>query len=209
MTPKRAEIPMLALTPFQRSVAMKRVVTKFGLLSGATIAVLMLLQTWTIQRIGVDKVGPDRGAIVGYTTMVLSFMLVYFGVRSYRDTEGGGQVSFGRALRIGLLISLITSVCYVAAWEVVYYTILPDFAEQFSKYAVDKVRASGGSEAQVEAKRQEMLKFQTMYKNPFYNAAITFTEPLPVALVFAFVSAGIVSRKRDEDAVLAPDSAPA
>jgi hypothetical protein len=169
----------------------------------------MLLQTWTIQRIGVDKVGPDRGAIIGYTTMVLSFMLVYFGVRSYRDNEGRGQIKFGRALRIGLLISLITSVCYVAAWEVVYYTILPDFAEQFSKYAVDKARASGASEAQVEAKRQEMLKFQEMYKNPFYNAAITFTEPLPVAFIFAFVTAGIVSRKRADELLDIQDSAPA
>ena len=49
-----------------------------------------------------------------------------------------------------------------------------------------------------------MQKFAEMYRNPFMNAAITFIEPLPVGLVFAFVSAGILSRsRRSEQAELA------
>jgi hypothetical protein len=187
---------------------MKRVVWRFGLLSGAMISVLMFLQIWGIRQIGEDKVGGELGATLGYTTMVLSFMLVYFGVRSYRDTEGRGQITFGRALRIGLLISLFTSVCYVATWEVVYNTMMPDFAEKYGKSAVERTRASGGSAAQIEAKQQEMLQFQTMYKNPFYNIAMTFMEPLPVALIFAFVTAGVLSRKRKEQLALARDASP-
>jgi hypothetical protein len=37
-----------------------------------------------------------------------------------------------------------------------------------------------------------------MYENPVFNSAITFMEPLPVALVIALVSAGILSRRRKD-----------
>jgi hypothetical protein len=46
-----------------------------------------------------------------------------------------------------------------------------------------------------------------MYQNPVYNAAITFLEPLPVGLVIALVSAGVLRRKRTGSG--APLAAPA
>ena len=42
----------------------------------------------------------------------------------------------------------------------------------------------------------EMKKFAEMYRNPLINSAITFLEPLPVGLVIALVSAGILRRRR-------------
>ncbi len=41
-----------------------------------------------------------------------------------------------------------------------------------------------------------MEKFATLYKNPAINAGMTFLEPMPVALIVAFVSAGVLSRRR-------------
>jgi hypothetical protein len=41
-----------------------------------------------------------------------------------------------------------------------------------------------------------MDEFAKLYHNPVINAAITFVEPLPVALIVAFVSAGVLSRGR-------------
>jgi len=38
-----------------------------------------------------------------------------------------------------------------------------------------------------------------MYKNPAINAAYTIIEPLPVALVVALISAGVLSRKKRAD----------
>ena len=51
--------------------------------------------------------------VIGYTTMVLSFMLVFFGIRSYRENVGEGTIAFGRAFAVGILITLISSVLYV------------------------------------------------------------------------------------------------
>ena len=41
-------------------------------------------------------------------------------------------------------------------------------------------------------------KFAELYKNPLINVAMTFMEPLPVALIISLVSAGVLSRKKKE-----------
>jgi hypothetical protein len=40
-----------------------------------------------------------------------------------------------------------------------------------------------------------MKRFKELYENPFFNAAVTFLEPLPVGLVMTLISAAIL-RKR-------------
>ncbi len=170
---------------------MRKIVLTFGLIAGAILSAMMLLAL-----LFQDQIGFDRGAIVGYTSMVLAFLMVYFGVRSYRDNVAGGGVSFGRALVVGLLIAAVASVCYVATWELIYYRLAPDFADKYAAYAVEKARASGATEAQIAARTKEMAEFAELYKNPLVNASLTFLEPLPVGILFALVTAGVASRKR-------------
>jgi hypothetical protein len=170
---------------------MKKTVWTFGLISGGILSAMMLL---TIPFM--DEIGFDRGMVIGYATMVAAFLLVFFGVRSYRDNVAGGEVGFGRALAVGSLIALIASACYVATWEVIYFNFAPDFVERMQAHTVEKARAAGESPEAIQAKIAEMEKFAEMYRNPAINAAITFIEPLPVGLIFALVSAGILSRRR-------------
>jgi hypothetical protein len=42
----------------------------------------------------------------------------------------------------------------------------------------------------------ELAEFAELYRNPAINAAITFLEPLPVGLVMALVTAGVLGRRR-------------
>lgn len=170
---------------------MRKIVLTFGLIAGAMLSVMMLLTIPFMEQIGFEN-----GMLIGYTTMVLSFMMVYFGVRSYRDNVAGGTVSFGRAFNVGILITALASVCYVATWQVVYHKISPDFFEKYSAYTLDQARADGASEAELAAQAAEMARFNEMYKNPLVNMGITFLEPLPVGLLFTLVTAGLLSRKR-------------
>jgi hypothetical protein len=169
---------------------MKKTVLVFGLISGAIMAVMLFASMFFIKNIGFDK-----AEIVGYTSMVLAFLLVFFGIRSYRENVGGGTISFGRALSVGLLIVLISTVCYVLAWEIVYFNFMHDFADKYAAHMVEEVRNSGAGEQAIQAKLQEMKRFKELYENPFFNAAITFLEPLPVGLILTLISA-IILRKR-------------
>jgi hypothetical protein len=130
--------------------------------------------------------------------MVLAFLLIFFGVRSYRDNIGGGRIGFGRALAVGSLIAVVASLCYVAMWEVVYFKFAPDYLTKYQAHMIDKARAKGESEEAIARKQAEMEKFAVMYQNPAINAAMTFVEPLPVGLIMALVSAGVLSRRKRE-----------
>jgi hypothetical protein len=170
---------------------MRKIVLTFGLIAGAIMSAMLLLAL-PFQ----DRIGFDKSAIVGYTSMVMAFLMTYFGVRSYRDTIGGGTVTFGKALVVGLAITAVASVCYVITWEVIFYGFTPDFADQYAAHALEKAQQSGASAAQLAAKTEEMNQFREMYRNPLVNVALTLLEPLPVGLVFTLMSAGILSRKR-------------
>src|SRR6185436_5204842 len=143
-----------------------------------------------------EQIGFDRGVYVGYTSMVLAFLMVYFGVQSYRDNVAGGSVTFGRAFMVGLMISLVIMACYVAIWEVVYYNFMPDYLADYTAYALEQARQSGKSAAEIAAQAKEMQEFSEMYKNPLVNIAFTLLEPLPVALALTLLTAGIMSRRR-------------
>jgi hypothetical protein len=169
---------------------MKRIVLTFGVISGAIISVLMLA-TIPFK----DQIGFSRGMVIGYTIMVLAFLLVFFGIRSYRENVGKGCISFGRALSVGLLIILITSAFYVVTWEFIYFKIMPDFGEKYGAYLLENMRASGASAQEIAAKTSEMKRFKELYDNIFFNAAITLLEPLSFGVIMTLISA-LILRKR-------------
>jgi hypothetical protein len=170
---------------------MKKIVLTFGFIAGGVLSVMMLITMPFHEQIGFDK-----GLIIGYTTMVLAFLMVFFGVKSYRDNVAGGTVTFGRAFKVGLLITAIACVCYVATWQVISRTFAKDYLEKYSAYALEKEKRAGATEAQLAERQKEMAEFAEMYKNPLVNIAFTLLEPLPVGLLFTLVTAVVVSRRR-------------
>jgi len=176
---------------------MKKTVLTFGLIGGGIMAAMMFATLPFL-----DKIGFDKGEILGYTTMILAFLLVFFGIRSYRENVGGGRITFGRAFTVGILITVVACACYVVAWEIIYFKFMPDFVDKYASYTVEKVRASGASQQVIDAQLEQMKSFKAMYDNPFINAAITFVEPFPIGLIVTLISAAILKKKtaanRDE-----------
>jgi Protein of unknown function (DUF4199) len=180
----------------------KKTILTFGLISGA-ISSLLMVAAVPLE----DKIPYDKSEILGYTTIVLSFLLVFFGIRSYRDTVCGGRITFAKAFAVGLSITLISSLCYVLAWEVLYFNFLHDFMDKYGAYLIQKAKDTGASPASLQAQLQQVQKYKEMYENPFLNAAITFIEPFPVGLVMTLVFAGILRRKPQLQAAPSPSPA--
>jgi Protein of unknown function (DUF4199) len=171
---------------------MKKIVLRFGLISGF---ILMALSA-TLMPLCLKGILPlENQEVLGYTSMVLSFLLVFFGVRSYRESVGGGAIGFGKAFQVGILITLITCAMYVLAWEILYYTFLPDFFETYTSHVLAQMKATGASAEAVQKKAQEMASFAKLYHNPLVNSGVTFLEVFPVGLIVTLVSAAILRRK--------------
>jgi len=87
----------------------------------------------------------DKSEIIGYTAMVLAFLLVFFGIRSYRENIGGGAITFARAFKVGILITLVTCAVYVVSWEIVYFNFIPDFDEKYTAHVIETMRMDGAT----------------------------------------------------------------
>jgi hypothetical protein len=181
---------------------MKKTVLTYGLISGLMISVLMggsLLLA--------DKIGSGHSMAIGYTIMVASFLLIYFGVRSYRENTLAGEISFGRAFACGILITLITCVCYVAMWEILYFNFMPHFMYSYFAAQIHQVQSAGLDPATTAAKVAEIQHSQQLYQNPFVNMAYTFIEPFPVGLIITLISAAILRKKTQSQPSQSPSPA--
>jgi hypothetical protein len=65
---------------------MKRTVLTFGLIAGAIMSLEMIVGLPFLEKIG------SLGAVLGYATMVVAFLMVYFGIRSYGDRVAPGSI---------------------------------------------------------------------------------------------------------------------
>jgi len=71
-----------------KHVSQKRRLTfhdKDGLISGVVSTAIMLITVPFA-----DRIGWEKGEILGYTGIALSALMVFFGVRSYRENAGAG-----------------------------------------------------------------------------------------------------------------------
>ena len=169
---------------------MKKTVLTFGVISGLISAVTMLATVPFMH-----KISSDKGLIIGYTTIVLAGLLVFFGIRSYRDNASGGKLTFARGLAVGILISLLSNCFYVATWEVVSYKFMPDFAEKYASQMVEHAKSTGASQQKIDETARQANDFVRNYHNPLYKISMTFLEPFPVFLVITLLSAAILRRK--------------
>ena len=170
---------------------MKNLILRYGLYSGALSALFMSVMAWQFHKSG----NMSGGEVYGYGGMILSMLFVYLGVRLYRDRERSGVISFGEAFKVGGLIALISCVCYVVAWMLLYEFVMPDFMEKYASFMIENMKAKGADEIKIQETAAQMEQYKEMYKNPLIRAGMTFVEPLPVALFMSLVSAGILRKK--------------
>lgn len=171
---------------------MTKVVLIFGLISGAIAGVLM----WILMgAVNTDVVNFDNGMIWGYATMIIALSMVFFGVKSYRDNNGG-RITFFKGLQVGILISLISAFCYAASWEIYYPKVGDEFMQKYTAYYLDKMKTDGASDAEIEIARVESEKFMELYRNFFVRFGFSLIEILPVGVIVSLVSAALL-RKRE------------
>ena len=173
---------------------MTRNIIIYGVIAGIVVSVIMLISMNYLSHCE-GSIDFDTSMLIGYASMLIAFSMVFVGIRNYRDKYNGGVISFGKAFKIGILIVLIASTFYVVAWLIDYFFFIPDFMAKYSAHMLEELEASGASQAEIAAQKQEMEWFGKMYQNPFFNAAMTYMEILPVGLVVTLISSLILKRK--------------
>ncbi len=152
---------------------MKTTVIKFGIY-GLLLAIAIFLAALYFGR----DLSYGTQEVLGYTSMVASLVFVFFGIKHFRDRENEGIVSFGKALIIGLLISLITAVGFGIADYIYTTAINPDFFEEYAA----AMRAQGYKE--------DIPEFTS-----FMGALLMFATVTIMGLIISIISALILQKK--------------
>jgi len=173
---------------------MKKHIIVYGIIAGTIVSVIMLISMSTMSHCE-GSIDFNTGMLIGYASMLLAFSMVFIGIRNYRDKHNEGVISFGKAFKLGFMIVLIASTMYVVAWLIDYFYFMPDFMEKYSEQMIEELKASNASQVEIDEKIKEMASFGEMYKNPFFNAMMTYMEILPVGLIVTLISSLILKRK--------------
>jgi hypothetical protein len=176
----------------KKNRAMKKIILIYGLIAGVIVGAMLMI-TMPLYENGTLKI--DNGELLGYTTMVIALSLVFFGIKSYRDNHQKGFITFGTALKIGLLITLVASIIYGISWEFTYHNMKGDFMQQMTEKYLEKLQKEGASEEALSKAKEEMNNYATMYRNPVIRFAITLMEIIPVGIVISLLSATLLRKK--------------
>jgi hypothetical protein len=171
---------------------MNRLILKYGLIAGLIVGLELFGVT-----VAFDGHGPmPWGAVLGYLSMLVALSLVFVAVKTRRDRDLGGVIGFWPALGMGLAITVVASVLYVAAWEAALAVTQMDFGADYAKLIVEQQRAKGVSGEALAKVAAEMETFRVQYANPLYRIPMSFAEIAPVGVLVSLVAAGLLRNPR-------------
>ena len=172
---------------------MKRTVLIYGLIAGAVVSLFMSVTM--IISTSDEKVHTGASSmIIGYLGMLISFAFIFVAIKSYRDKQNNGMISFGKAFGMGLLIALIASTLYVVTWAIVYKNFLPGYMDKYCAAMIQEAKASLSGTA-LQAKIDEVNSAKEMYATPWGFTLFTYAEILPVGIVVSLIAALVLKRK--------------
>jgi hypothetical protein len=170
---------------------MKKTIWVCGVIAG------IISVAWGVVSAGLvsDSLSLNTRLIFGYATMILGFSLIFVAIKNYRDNYNNGQITFGKALRIGLLVTLIASTLYVVVWMIDFSYFVPDYGEKYQVQAVAEMKASGASAAEIKTQAAEIAATMAKYKSSAaFRAMFTYLEIAPVGIVISLIAALILKR---------------
>ena len=169
---------------------MTNIIFLYGTFAGLIVAGIMLA---VIAVAGGSPEMGDNSLLFGYLTMIIALSMIFFGVKRYRDRDLGGVIKFVPALLMGLAITLVAGVIYVAGWEVYMAATDGSYMKAYMDHYIAGEKAKGLSGPALDKLIAEMDAMMTAYNtNMPYRMGITFMEIFPVGAIIALISAALL-----------------
>jgi len=97
---------------------------------------------------------------LGYVSIVIQFVVLFFLLKSYRDNFMHGQITYGQSVGAGVIISLYNAIAVSLFTYILYTYIDPGLVTKQLAIAEEGMRAKGGlSESQIDTAMQFTAKF--------------------------------------------------
>jgi len=175
---------------------MSRIALIFGSISGAFMVFMFFI-------VGI-VLGPDSNfdiaEWIGYASMIIALSLIFVGVKSFRDKNQSGTISFGKAVQVGVMITLVASVIYAFGWLLYSSTMDPEFGDRYFNQQIEQLRNSDESEDVIKERIDQMQQFKEMYENPLIQVGFSFLEIFPIGLIVTLICAYLLKNNKPDQA---------
>jgi len=170
---------------------MLRTILKYGVIAGLIVGGFEL-----VTFVAFSGMPPLKyGMVIGYTTMLIALSAVFVGIKRHRDVDRGGVIGFWAAFGVGLGISFIAGIFYVAAWEAVQAMTHMDFASGYAQAIIASEKAKGASAEALAKLTADMEAFKVQYADPMFRLPMTFVEIFPVGVLVSLISAALLRNR--------------
>ena len=180
---------------------MKHVLVRYGLISAL---ILIGINVATLIIFGIP--GPDDyavGEVIGYATIIVALVPVFFGVRYYRDRVAGGTISFWKGISVGLAIATIPSLAF-AIYNLIYVEVIdPEFGDKYMQYSLDTARAQM-SPAEFESYAAQLESQSALFNDPLVQTVVMFLTVFLIGAVVSIISAIALRRSPEASQAAAP-----
>lgn len=172
---------------------MFNLILRYGVIAGVIVGGVLFGTTVAFHGLPPDM---QTGAVIGYTSMLVALSFIFIAVKRHRDRNLGGVIKFLPAFGMGLGVTLVAGLFYVAAWEAALSVTKMDFGAEYAKHLVATKERAGASAEDLAAAKAEAEKFARQYADPLFRIPMTLVEILPVGVLVSLVSAGLLRNSR-------------
>ena len=168
---------------------MQKTIVRYGLY-GVGVMVLVFGTTFLIFN---KKENWELQEVIGYITIVISLLFVYFGIKHWRDNYNHGQLSFGQGLKLGTLITLLPSVAFGLFSWLEMNVLDPEFGDRYYAHYIEKTKASTPPD-QLQAALQKLEADKEMFSSPVMQFGFMFLTVFLIGFIITIISALILKR---------------
>jgi uncharacterized protein DUF4199 len=167
-----------------RQVAMRHGVI-WGLI-GILVGLFAHLMGWN------DPANPNvmMSILLGLISFGISVTMIVLAVKTHRDQELGGYMSFGRGFTTGMLTTLVYAVI-ATVWMVIFFSFInPDMFDAIEANMMQQWEDQGMTDEQID----QAKGFASMFTGPVFMTIATFLGSLFWGAIISLIVSAVMKK---------------
>lgn len=167
---------------------------------GLYLGIAMVIFSLMLFILGILPVGFGRLALLFLFSSTIMFLGIFFATKKIRDVVFSGQITFGKAFQIGILVVLFASVISAVYSYIQNAIIDPDYVSRlmnaWKEWMYEFMKNMNASEIEIDKKMDEFdmqIKEFSYFKNFFKEI---FSSIFWGAII-SLITAAILKKKKD------------
>ena len=138
---------------------------------------------------------------LGYVTMLIQIVVMFFLVKSYRDTFTFGHITYGKALGAGVVISVYNALIMALFTYILYTLIDPGLTAKKLAFVEEMMLQKGTPQASIDV----VMKMQEKLSKPLISSILSIFSFLLIGVIFSLII-GIFVQKEGNPLLDSPEN---